>query len=244
MKKNRTSRASLGYGPYTQFAHGQSYRAIPFSADITVEGLWAGPYRHDLTYQIRESMDLIGYDILTRGKATRQFCLIKDSNCESPQFLIADSSRKEVIEESPVALKTVEIKSSEFGIKQRSVRNLVRKLSHSKMPPTDNDFVRRSKLRDVMADRAGSALFWTSTESSKFTDPFILITHCHQMMLAIRICKRVEKEINDFLSEAKIEATVMVPTYSLTDLSNSLTAFNEGRLSIDAFSDIVFKRNS
>lgn len=64
------------------------------------------------------------------------------------------------------------------------------------------------------------------------------------MMLAIRICKRVEKEINDFLSEAKVEATVMVPTYSLEELSNSLKAFNEGRLPIDAFSDIVFKRNA
>lgn len=244
MKKNRTSRTSLGYGPYTQFAHGQSYRAIPFSADITVEGLWAGPYRHDLTYQIRESMDSIGYDILTRGRATRQFCLIKEPDCKSPQFLIVDSSRKEIIKESPVALKTVEIKSSEFGIKPRSVRNLVRKLSRMQMPPTDNDFVRRSKLSDMMADRAGSVIFWTLTESSKFTDPFILITHCHLMMLAIRICKRVEKEINDFLSEAKVEATVMVPTYSLEELSNSLKAFNEGRLPIDAFSDIVFKRNA
>lgn len=84
----------------------------------------------------------------------------------------------------------------------------------------------------------------TLTEPSKFTDPFIPITCCHQMMLAISICKRIEREINDFLSEAKVEAVVMVPTYSLTDLSNSLKAFNEGRLPIDAFSDIVFKHNS
>lgn len=243
MKMSRTSRASLGYGPYAQFAHSQSYRAISFSAEITVEGLWAGPHKHDLPYQIRESMDSIGYDILTQGKATRQFCLIKDSDCEPPQFLIADSFRKEIIKESPVALKTVEIKSSEFGIKQRSIRNIIRKLSHSQMPPTDNDFVRRSKLSDMMADRAGSAIFWTLTEPSKFTDPFILITRCHQMMLAISICKRVEKEINTFLSEAKIEATVTVPTYSLTDLSNSLKEFIEGRLPINDFSDIVFKRN-
>lgn len=244
MKKNRISRASLGYGPYAQFAHGQSYRAMPFSTDITVEGLWAGPYRHDLSYQIRESMDSIGYDILTRGKATRQFCLINDYECEPSQFLIVDGSRKEIVRESPVALKTVEIKSSEFGIKQRSIRNIVRKLSHSHIPPTDNDFIGRSNLSDMMADRAGSVVYWTLTEPSKFTDPFILITRCHQMILAISICKRVEKEINDFLSEAKVEAAVTVPTYSLADLSKSLRAFEEGRLPIEDFSDIVFKRNS
>ena len=50
--------------------------------------------------------------------------------------------------------------------------------------------------------------------------------------------------INTFLSEAEVEAKVIVPTYSLTDLLNSLKAFEEGDISVDDFSDIVFKHNS
>lgn len=244
MRGNRASRVSLGYGPYTQFAHSQSCIAMPFSSDIAVSGLNAQSYGHSLSYQIRQSIDSIAYDILTQGKATRLFCLTDTRDCEYPHLFIVDCSRKEKFKEPSIASKKVVTKSSEFGIKQRDIKGMVRKLSHLQMPPSGNDFIRRSNLREMMADRAGSAVFWTLTYSSKFTDPFILISRCNQMILAIKICKCVEKEINDFLFEAKIEATVTVPTYSLTDLSNNLKAFVEGSISVNDFRDIVFKHDS
>lgn len=159
-------------------------------------------------------------------------------------FFIVDSSRKEKFEKPSIASKKVIVKSSEFGIKQRNIKRMARKLSHSQMPHTDDDFIRRSNLCDMMADRAGRIVFWAFTNSSKFTDPCILIRHCSQTILAIKICKYVEMAINTFLSEAKIEATVSVPTYSLEDLSENLEKFIAGKISIDDFSEIVFRRNS
>ena len=244
MRKNKKSRASIGYGPYTQFAHSQTYIAMPFSADITIDGLGAQSYGHSLSYQIRQSIDSIAYDVLTQGKATRLFCLSDTHDPDCPHFFIVDSSRKKKFEKPSIASKKVIVKSSEFGIKQGDIKHMVRKLSHSQIPHADDDFIRRSNLRDMMADRAGRIVFWTLTNSSRFTDPCILIRHCNQTILAIKICKYIEMAINTFFSETKIEATASVPTYSLEDLSESLEKFIAGEMPIGDFSKIVFRHNS
>lgn len=244
MKRSSASRTSLAYGSYAQYAHGLTYIAMPFSEDITVEGLGNQPYGHSLSYQIRQSIDSIAYDVLTQGKATRLFCLFDTCDQDHPYLHIVDNSRKEKFKNPLIASKKIIVKSNEFGIKPRKIKGMVRRLSHSQTPRTDNDFVRRSNLCDMMADRAGRVVFWTLSDSSKFTDPFILTQHCNQIILAIRICKFVEMTINAFLSEAEVESKVVVPTHSLTDLFNSLKAFEEGDISVDDFSDIVFKHNS
>lgn len=244
MKGNKATKASLGYGSYAQFAHGQTYVAMPFSADISVEGLPTWSYGQSLSYQIREAIDSIAYDVLTQGHATRLFCLTDTQNRDFPHFLIVECSRKENLEKSLIASKKVVVKSSNFGIKQREVKSMVRKISHAQMPHAGNDFIRRNDLRDMMADRAGRIVFWTLSDSSKFTDPYILIRHCNQMILAIKICKYVESAINTFLTEEEVNASVTVPTYSLANLSKSLKEFVEGRISVNDFSDIVFSRNS
>lgn len=243
MKRSSTPRTSLAHSSYAQYAHGQTYIAMPFSADITVDGLGNRPYGHSLPHQIRQSIDSIAYDVLTQGTATRLFCLSDTRDCDYPYFHIIDSSRQEKFEKPSIVSKKIIVKSGEFGIKKRRIKGMVRKLSHSQMPRIDNDFVRRSNLCDMMADRAGRVVFWTLTDSSKFTDPCILIKHCNQIILAIKICKFVETAINSFLAEAEIEAKVTVPTYSLADLLNSLEAFEKGNISVEDFSDVVFRQN-
>lgn len=86
MRMNKKSRLSIGYGSFAQFAHGQTYIAMPFSAEISIDGLGARSYGHSLSYQIRQSIDSAAYDVLTQGKATRLFCLSDTHGLDRPHF--------------------------------------------------------------------------------------------------------------------------------------------------------------
>ena len=240
MNNKQAAGASIGIEPYRRFARTQSYVAIPFSSDIVTRGIDDEDYGHSLSFALRESIDSIAYDILIRGEAVRLFTLRRTKSGHL-LFSIIDENKADMSSEFDLVYsKKKTFKCENFGIKKKQINNLVQKLSNSKLPPIDSEFVRRSNISYEIADRAGRAIPWGISQSSSFTDPCILLDRCNQKILAIQICKGIEDRVNAFLREAGADAEITIPCFSVDELVESKEQFIKGSIGVEEFSDVVF----
>lgn len=242
MNKKDRMVTSIELMHYNNFASVQSFRAMRHSDEIGIRCPEKRECCYDFSRKVRDLIDSVLYDILTRGKAERIF-LAEDGDSDLPCFnVFQKKSGGRYSAQKVLFSKKVAFHCKDFGIKRREIKRLVRKLRRSSSFPVDGDFIRKNNLRNEMADRAGKTVSWTYSAPSSFTDPCILLNECDQKILSVKVCKSLEKELNMFFLEGGINAEVIVPCYSVEELAKAKKQFIEGVIGVKEFSAIVFAR--
>lgn len=232
--------SKLKIGSFVRFASAQSYKAMPSTASIVINGLAQQSHYRSTAYTIREEIDRIAFDLLSAGKAVRTLLLLNGEDglplleIKYPVRTYAEAQRASAFK------KVITIRCTDFGIKKKHLKKLIKNLDRFRMPPLNSDYSRLSNMGDAIMDRAGTAVSWLYSPTSKFTDPCILLSSCAEKEFAIKLCKRIENEVNAFLREVNVEASITVPCYSLSALNSARDSFISGDMKIEDFSNIVF----
>lgn len=193
---------------------------------------------YELSDQIHDAVCLIIRDILTRGKSYYSLNINLNEDGGLPfQF------RPKNHPVQGYKIVSMIIYSHDFGISNKSIRALTKRLKKSKCHISDNDPFKFDESRKRIADRWGHAISWRMSEPAVFTDSSILLNQCNQIMLAIDACKAVENAMNKVLFESGFsDYKVIIPTRSKEELESSKKKYIEGTLEEKNFSDMLFSR--
>lgn len=226
---------------YVQFASQLPLLAMPLSAQAEIkEGKDAVALFGNSGEKMRRLFGEISRDLLMAIRAERLLVLFREDDGLLFFDILKDGLDRDGCEKTKYHKKKLVIKSDEFGIGQREAKRLARGLSRSHAPrAVGADYLRLNKLRDEAADRLGLVVPWTV--SSFFSEPFTLLVECDQKILAIRICKYLEREINELFFESGLDASIEIPCYSLDELMTAKKNFVDGRIGIAEYSKIVFR---